>query len=341
MFESVLAISFVAAAPSADIGDQRNFGNWAVGCDNGWHCQAQSLDPEGEIGTAPGSIMLWRDGGGDAAPRLAIHLMEETQSRAVSLRIDGGHAASATWSADDNMFVFDAGMTRVIIPMMADGARATLHSETGADLGGFSLSGSAAAMRYIDDIQHRAGTRTALVARGDAPASLVPVAPAIPVIAAPALSDLPAETISNAEALAIQTGYDCFEGDERPRRNESVRVSAATTLLLVSCGSGAYNFNDFAFVIENGARRAAAFDAPVSWGEEISPPLLVNAMWNAEEGTLDTYAKGRGIGDCGTSQRFTWDGTRFRLIAQRVMNECRGSIEWIPVYRATVERDSR
>ncbi|HTG39817.1 DUF1176 domain-containing protein [Sphingomonas sp.] len=49
---------------------------------------------------------------------------------------------------------------------------------------------------------------------------------------------------------------------------------------------------------------------------------------------LASYAKGRGIGDCGVSQRFIWDGPRFRLIEQAEMSECRGSIDYITTWRA-------
>lgn len=47
--------------------------------------------------------------------------------------------------------------------------------------------------------------------------------------------------------------------------------------------------------------------------------------WIPENGTLTTYAKGRGIGNCGTAERFVWDRTMYRLIKWREMNCCRGS----------------
>jgi hypothetical protein len=46
--------------------------------------------------------------------------------------------------------------------------------------------------------------------------------------------------------------------------------------------------------------------------------------------------KGRGIGDCGGSQHYVWDGTEFRLVAVEEMGECRGVVDFISVWRARV-----
>jgi Protein of unknown function (DUF1176) len=47
-----------------------------------------------------------------------------------------------------------------------------------------------------------------------------------------------------------------------------------------------------------------------------------------------TRYKGRGLGDCGSSQNFVWDGTMFRLVEARVMGECRGAADFLTVFRA-------
>jgi hypothetical protein len=61
---------------------------------------------------------------------------------------------------------------------------------------------------------------------------------------------------------------------------------------------------------------------------------LVNSGFG--EGRLTSYSKGRGIGDCGIAQDFVWDGTRFRLIEQSEMTECRGSTRMVTTWRADV-----
>jgi len=63
-----------------------------------------------------------------------------------------------------------------------------------------------------------------------------------------------------------------------------------------------------------------------------SDDMLVNASF--DKGILSTHNKGRGVGDCGSSETYVWDGRRFRMTEARVMSECRGSTNWLATYRA-------
>lgn len=67
------------------------------------------------------------------------------------------------------------------------------------------------------------------------------------------------------------------------------------------------------------------------------PPLLVNASWEPQKQQLDSLSKGRGLGDCGNAESYVWDGTMFRLISAIGLNECRGSTNWLTLWRAEVE----
>jgi hypothetical protein len=44
----------------------------------------------------------------------------------------------------------------------------------------------------------------------------------------------------------------------------------------------------------------------------------------------------RAIGDCGRTDRYIWDGSKFRLSEQLVMPECRGSFDRIRVWKVDV-----
>src|SRR5262249_33612075 len=108
-------------------------------------------------------------------------------------------------------------------------------------------------------------------------------------------------------------------------------------------GAGAYNFSSKP-VIARGTGKAATyvlapFDFGPDWGGEADPePTLVNAGFDPKTASLSSYSKGRGPGDCGTSQQWVWDGSRFRLTEMREMSECRGSIEWMRTWTASVTR---
>ena len=117
----------------------------------------------------------------------------------------------------------------------------------------------------------------------------------------------------------------------------------AKALVLLNCGAGAYNASAAAYIGErDGAGKwafdPAAFDySPTRLAEGGNIALLVNATWDSAAQTLSSFSKGRGIGDCGTSEDYVWDGASFRLVKARVMDQCRGSTDWIAVWRAEVK----
>jgi hypothetical protein len=49
-----------------------------------------------------------------------------------------------------------------------------------------------------------------------------------------------------------------------------------------------------------------------------------------KDGVLTSYAKGCGLGDCGSRQSFVWDATRFRPSEQADMSECRAASTTLP-----------
>jgi hypothetical protein len=85
-----------------------------------------------------------------------------------------------------------------------------------------------------------------------------------------------------------------------------------------------------------GTFRPAQFDLPAGMGEGSGTATVVNGMW--KNGLLTSYDKGRGVGDCGVSASYAWDGTRFRLVEQAAMQECRGNTDLIRTWHTEVRR---
>jgi hypothetical protein len=116
-------------------------------------------------------------------------------------------------------------------------------------------------------------------------------------------------------------------------------LGGGATLVLLPCGAGAYNFSSVPFIVTSGKPAIAHFDsAPGFEDGEGAPTTLVNAEWDAKTGRLASFAKDRGLGDCGSSETYVWDGATFRLVAATRMRECRGSVNWLTVWRATPVR---
>jgi len=221
------------------------------------------------------------------------------------------------------------------------GQRAVLVDAQGTNAGGASLAGLAAALLYFDDQQHRIGTMGALKAIGQRPDSTIPTPPAAPLIAPPAPSPRPPRGISVGEATRL-IGPDAAtceyaNGKVSP---QAYRLDVGHSLVLVAlpCGDGAYNFTTSVYVVgEAGPPRPALFDVAPGMGDEAGKPGtgdLTNGDWDPKSRRLTSYEKARGIGDCGSTESYVWDGTRFRLVEQNEMDECRGSMDYIRTWIA-------
>lgn len=330
---SEAAEPIVAAAlppgPPATPGEVRTFRDWVVGCDNRLACTAVALGLDGaEFPTL--RIVVMRSGGG-ALPRVIVDSNDGVTAPA-AITIDGKPVAKGG-RIDDEGVVFTGEEAGRLIDALATGKAGQIVAGKTEDA--LALTGAAAALRYMDERQRLSGTTAALVARGKDRPTASP--PALPVIARIALAGRAARA-SAAQLTAMRRAADCQIEflDEAQTRPEAHALGGGATLILLPCGAGAYNFMSAVFVIGgDGTLRPATFDAPTGFDPEPGEvPQLVNAGFG--EGRLSSYAKGRGIGDCGVSQSFVWDGARFRLVEQSEMTECRGSTRLVTTWRAEV-----
>lgn len=320
----LLALAAATAAPQP--APLKLFQDWTVGCDNGRACQAVALLPEGDWDAT--TLVVTRGAEPNAAPSFAI-----VPPEGATVAFAEAGATRLALAPDD------AGLAprdpAAFLGVLRGAAALRLLDAAGKPVSRVSLKGASAALLYIDDVQKRVGTATALVRRGARPAAAVPAPPPLPLIRRPAASALPPPRLDRAALIKAHADTGC----DRVARPEDVmiaRLDAANTLVLVPdwCGSGAYNFSSVALIADNRGRvRAARFETPPGFQDD---NVVVNADWAEDTRLLAGYAKGRGIGDCGAAQRYAWDGTRFRLVELSTMGECRGSLDWITIWRAAV-----
>lgn len=331
-----LIAAVVATAPQP--AELRTFQDWTVACDNGLRCEAVALLPEVE--TLPEGVwegvttLLFNRGAGAAdAPEIVLDNLERQPA---TLLVDG-RPLPVRFAAQEAGYRLE-GDPATLIEAFRRGSAFEAHDASGASLGRVSLAGAAAALLYMDERQRRVGTVTALVRPGTRPASAVPPPPALPQVrAAPAPTDPPA-AIDVARVAQLRRRLNCEEYDVREADSfEAEQIATGRTLVLIPCGSGAYNFSSVPVIAQRRGGRieltVASFDS--QWGIATEGrPTLVNASWDAESRRLREYSKGRGLGDCGTSSEYVWDGERFRLVLQQEMDECRGSLSWVTTWRA-------
>ena len=335
-----LLLAAAATAPAAQSPrpeELRLYGDWTVGCDNGRACQAVGLVPEDWPDDAA-TITVARRPEAGAAPDVSIVMREGT---AIALEVDGKRLSLRLTSGEGDLKVAPADVP-ALIAAIRSGNQMKILGANGSAVGTASLKGASAAMLYMDDRQQRAGTVTALVRIGARPASAVPPPPALPIVRAVPLTRAAPIAVGSARIKALRKQHGCtIDEVGGPDSAEVYALGASQSLVLLACGSGAYNVSHVPFVA---TRRGSAitivpapFDVNPGWWDD-GKPVLVNADWDPAGGLLGSFSKGRGLGDCGTSSSYAWDGRRFRLVEEATMGECRGSVDYITVWRARVVR---
>ncbi|MDF7776973.1 DUF1176 domain-containing protein [Sphingomonas sp. AOB5] len=339
----MLPFLFALLAPlqNPPAGEVKIFGDWAVACDNIKACEMTSLTPGDGSEDKPGydavSFSLSRAAGPAGGFSIEVQMPSTEDGSEVSVRIDGNIITGKI--PKDGLIRFTGADAARIVAAMAKGETIQIADIADSLVGLVSLKGSSAALRYIDAGQGRAGTVTAAVAKGAKPASAVPAAVAPPVIRYPRPSGR-AVPMPAAMRAALDKETECGEiyagGEGELPVVETFALGGGKTLALLPCGNGAYNYSTIPYVISGGKASLAPFDRmPEGMGGGDGRPELVNAGFDTKTNALTSYAKGRGIGDCGASEDYVWDGTRFRLIAARAMPDCRGSVNWLTVWQVT------
>lgn len=323
-----------AALAAAGPGTEHVFGNWAVACDNVKRCQATMLMPESWQGDEAPSFAIAREAG-PAGP-LTITISPVSKAGGVTdILIDRRLIGSGVLR--DGTMRLSGATAEGLARAMAAGHALTLRQRTGV-VATLSLTGASAALRYIDAEQGRAGTLTALVARGPKSAAAVPGAQPVPRVMAVRPGKGKAATLPAAQIDALREQAKCEREFPSPEEADPhfYRLDARSTLLLLPCGTGAYQRWSAVYVVTGGHAAPAAFDFSGGGDSEGAPavPLLTEPGWDPETGTLTMGDKGRGLADCRSEARWVWDGARFRMTEYAGLIACRLSGNLMSWYRA-------
>lgn len=326
-----------AIAQDAAPGELQIFADWAIGCDNVKDCEAQALAAEGE--EVPAFVTVSRRAGAGSQATIAIPF--GGGRRPIALLVDGKRWPQPLRIEDDEVR-FGAVATDILLPVLLKADRIELIDVQGIVIGRASLAGITAALKQADEVQGRAGTPTAIVSKGnrpaiDVPARVMPAPIAIPV----ATRTAPPDRLSTGSIARLRETNDCDVGPgAAPAQEGWFRIDERHSLLLLSCGNGGNNRSALPFIVTNAGRKKglaadyARFDRPTGYAANHGQTLLLNPEWDKDAGTISSRVTDSASGDCGSSQRFAWDGQAFRLIEQRAMSACRGSLSWIRLWTA-------
>lgn len=326
----VAAIGALAPLSGAQAAGSKTFKAWYAVCDNLRACVAFGFpDAEAQIG---GYVRIARAGAADAPPAvsLAINADDAPKAAAWTVSIDGHPVAGLSGLAvkveDDNQSArLSPVQAAALVGALRDGQ--TLDIEGGGkSIFSVSLAGSAAALLWMDDQQQRVGTQTALGRKGDKPATAVPPVPAPPILrAGPPASQ--AGLPSHAPvAVRRARPKDCAASPTGDMDAPVIaRLAPGVVLWGPVCDQGAYSIANVFFLGDEkgGGLKPLDFPNPPGLADKVARELS-DPEFDAKTRVLTSFAKGRGIGDCGEMISWVWDGRAFQLLGATVMTECHG-----------------
>jgi hypothetical protein len=299
---------------TAHAADSRQFPffhhDWVIACDNTRTCRAAAYQADdAEHGV---SLLLTRRAGPDTTVQaeLQLEVTDETMPKRLRMRIDGKDLGELT--LNESKGILSPGQTVALLHALLKATR--LEWAANGESWRISLKGANAVLLKMDEFQDRLDTPGALIRKGrKLETSVLPALPVPEILAARVVSDkaepglIPAKrraalfaeirkTIPKDEmALDSCDMFDASVAD--PEKWRSYRLSDKKLLVSAQCWSAAYNTGDGYWVVNA--------EPPYA------PVYVTNVGVSYTQGTINSYQRGRGIGDCISKDSWTWDGRSF------------------------------
>ena len=300
-------------------------GDWELACDNTGICRAAGYQAEQDKQAI--SVLLTRKAGAgqQVSGELLLGQIDSAAQRqaplTLALQIDGARAGAVVAGEAP------ATLSPQVVTALLGALPRTASIAWSGDSQRWQLSGAGAAavLLKMDEFQGRVGTTGALIKPGRRSEGVVPAATAAPrVNAVRWAASLPrdSERFAGPQASVLRDALrttlladadycpDVLDASAQDAEPLSVwRLDAKRLLVSTRCYLGAYNIGYGFWVIE----RNGPFN-----------PVLVTATGSeAESPAILADRKGRGVGDCRSSDTWTWDGSRFVHTASSTTGLCK------------------
>ena len=318
----LLAVLPLAAPAFDDNGSYFEHKNWEIACDNTGTCRAAGYQA-GEEDQAI-SLLLVRDAGADAAITGEITVIDPNgddknrQALSGHLYLDDKNLGNVTLSDDE------AGLKGRLSPAQSEAvSKAVVGSgkitfRTDKLTWALSNEGANAVLLKMDDYQGRVGTPTALIKRGK-DQKTIPAPAAKPVIHAAALPGTPPRVLKAGDdeysalrrLLAEKAGDDCDRMSESENDITLYPLDSSHILAETACWLAAYNSANYYAILSPDLKTIAA-------------TVDIEDGYDYSDGTIESGGRGRGLGDCFSLARHTWDGKRFITTYSAGSGQCKG-----------------
>lgn len=286
--------------------------DWELACDNTLTCRAAGYQTDsGE--SQPVSMLITRAAGLNTALDIQLQVGDDDGVKG-PLRFKVGKAALS--DLDAGTASFNEGQIRAVLPELLKSDEATVTANGGKKWT-LSLAGLNAVLLKMDEAQGRLGTPGALVRKGAKPESSV-----LPPVPIPVLNVVkPPKARPGDDMLAARIFPSLDLNDALAQCNNQDKVSAKSievhrlndrkVLLSLGCGVGAYNY------------------ATLLWLANDKPPyapvsLEANGEFDDKDASVTSSMKGRGIGDCWSTETWHFNGKDFVSTGATGDGMCRG-----------------
>jgi len=323
-----IAAGLAALASGASASQFKRIQDISVSCTDGLTCDVSTYNAQSELYT----VIFRRTAQRDAPVRLVLGVRETLSGDSdVGFSIDERPVltipvSELSYRAAVYEYIYDGGPE--IAALMAAAAagqelRVTFRSRGIDTVSTFSLNGFIAGLIFMDEVQRRVGREDALQvgvvtgAQGEAAVRDIRALSDVPFQIRAAFADRDGAVCRglSEDRFAAIGGFEASSGDD-------------SWLIGLPCGEGgAYN-QPYAFWERTGSnfRRVPL---PVMTGDGPSTDDLAwNISWDQERQELTGFFKGRGLGDCGEFNRWSWKETGtghvFVLTGARAKGDCDG-----------------
>jgi len=313
----LVLVSAALAAPLA--ASAQSFANkdWQVVCDNTLTCRAVGYQRDGEDPRV--SVLLERPAGPQASVTGIVQVANDEGSRApakLALMIGGKPVGTIAMDRATNRGALSASQVESLLKALT--GTSAIGFTSGKTTWKLSGDGAASVLLKMDDVQGRIGTAGAIARRGtlgddnvrlpQAPPTLraVRILPSLPGDAA--LAERIVAMIPHSDDCVLLDNTDARSGSEAPRL---WHLDANRVLVTTACWRAAYNSGDG------------------YWIANLKPPFAPRVItfngtnFDEATSTLSSEQKGRGMGDCASSDSWTWNGFAFEPSASSSTGMCR------------------
>ncbi|TDR47386.1 uncharacterized protein DUF1176 [Tahibacter aquaticus] len=311
------------AAPPASLSFTHN--DWEIACDNTRTCRAAGYQRDGD--EPPVSVLLTREAGPGKPVKGQVMLGSYDDQAAAPktdllLRIgeqDLGKVALAKGELQGDLS--SAQVDALLAALRRDSAIAFVAGGLRWKL---SDQGASTVLLKMDEFQGRLGTPGALVRKGDGDESKVLPALPVPVVVVPKQPATTAADLALAGDAALRRAVlatvkedDCAppkadgEGDDDDEEGTLgvQRLSAGKLLVSLQCWMAAYNEGSGYWVVDDKPPYAAT--------------LVTTMASDYTNGQISSAQKGRGLGDCWSTNSWSWNGQAFLHTAAATTGQCK------------------